>query len=87
MKSKKPKKHGYGYHADRAIDALVATSTCLVGDTKQARELILALCDQAGAPIEIQRAITELLRRPRSSARCPNCASAAHAHCAWKESP
>ena len=71
------KKHGYGYQVDRAINALVATSTSLVGDTKQARDLILALCDQTGAKIEIQRAITSLL----ASSLCPNCQSTAHARC------
>ena len=71
------KTHGYGHHVDRAIDALVATSTSLVGDTTEARELILALCDQTGAKIEIQRAITSLL----SSVLCPNCETDRHARC------
>lgn len=75
------KKHGYGYHSDRAIDALIATSTSLVGDTKQSRELILALCDQTGASIEVQRAITALLKPSWESGLCPNCQSEKHARC------
>lgn len=56
-------KHGtyYGYEVHLAIRALVETNPSLVGDTAQARELILALCDQAGAPIGAQRTITALL--------------------------
>jgi hypothetical protein len=57
------KKSGYSYTVDRAIDALLATSRSLLGDTKEARELIIALCDQAGASLKIQRAITALLER------------------------
>ena len=72
------KKHGYGYSTDRAIDALVKTSRSLVGDTKQARDLIMALCDQAGASLETQRAITALIEPP---ALCVNCGLSSHARC------
>jgi hypothetical protein len=59
------KTYGYSYNIDRAINALLATSRGLLGDTKEARELIIALCDQAGASLKIQRAI-EVLLEPES---------------------
>lgn len=71
-------KHGYGTSIDRALDVLLATSPSLVGDTLESRNLILALCDQAGASIEVQRAITALLT---TAMLCPNCESGRHARC------
>lgn len=64
------KNRGYFSRGDRlddAIDAILSVSRSLVGDTKQARELILALCDQAGASIEAQRAVASLLSVPEAS--------------------
>ena len=75
---KKPKKRGYGYNADRAINALIATSQSLVGDTLQARELIMALCDQAGVSRDAQCAIKTLIT---PMAICPNCSSSTHDRC------
>ena len=78
MKGSGRQTHGYGHHVDRAINAIITTSPKLVGDTAQARELILALCDQAGATNEAQRAIAALLS---PSLLCPNCESDRHARC------
>jgi len=66
------KSDGYGQLVDRAIDILAAISTSLIGDTKEARELILALCDQEGATIKTQQAITELLSLRTSTACDPS---------------
>jgi hypothetical protein len=55
---------GYFDRGDRindAIDSLVSVKSSFVGDTLQARALILALCDQTGASIEAQRAVAALL--------------------------
>ena len=77
---RRPKPPGYGYTTDLAISALITTSRSLVGATLQARELIMALCDQAGASLDAQRAIRALIARPL----CPNCNTDAHARCcAW----
>jgi hypothetical protein len=54
-------RHGYSDRIDAAIEAILSVATSFVGNTIQARELILALCDQAGASIEVQRAVTALL--------------------------
>lgn len=58
------KNHDYFERGDRlgdAIAAITSVGSSFVGDTKQARSLILALCDQAGASIEAQRAVAAVL--------------------------
>lgn len=50
-----------------AIEALRSVKSSFVGDTTKARQLILALCDQAGATIEAQRAIAALLYMPEEA--------------------
>ena len=47
-----------------AVTTLATTRQSLIGDTAQARALILALSDQTGASLETQRAIAALLRIP-----------------------
>lgn len=63
------RRNGYFNRGDRiddAIDAIWFVSRSFIGDTKQARELILALCDQTGASIEVQRAVAALLSVPEA---------------------
>lgn len=63
------RRRGYfdrGDRIDDALDAILSVSRSFVGDTRQARELILALCDQAGASIEVQRAVAALLSVPEA---------------------
>ena len=65
MSRRKP--DGYFTRGDRidgAIDSLRAVRSSFIGDTIQARELILALCDQTGASIEVQLAVAALLYFP-----------------------
>lgn len=62
--------HDYFERGDRiydAIEAITSVKSSFIGDTIQARQLILALCDQAGASIEAQRAIAALLYMPEES--------------------
>jgi hypothetical protein len=64
------KSHDYFEPGDRindAIDAIVSVKSSFVGDTLQARTLVLALCDQAGASIETQRAVAALLYVPEEA--------------------
>ncbi len=58
---RKPKPHGYDYTTDQALAMLITTRRSLVGDTRQARDLIMALCDQIGMSLEVQRAIRALI--------------------------
>jgi hypothetical protein len=61
---------GYFAPGDRinhAIDAIRTVRSSLIGDTIQAREMILALCDQADASIDVQLAVAALLRVPEES--------------------
>ncbi|HSX21533.1 MAG TPA: hypothetical protein VLE97_02010 [Gaiellaceae bacterium] len=63
-------KHDYFESGDRisdAIDAITSVKSSFVGDTIQARALVLALCDQAGASIEAQRAVAALLHVPEET--------------------
>ena len=58
------KKHDYFKPGDRindALDAITSVKSSFVGDTIQARALVLALCDQAGASIEELRVIATFL--------------------------
>lgn len=56
-----------GDRINAAIQAASAVKSSFVGDTIEARSLILALCDQAGLSIEAQRAVAALLYLPEAA--------------------
>jgi len=64
------KRHDYFEPGDRisdAIDAVTSVKRSFVGDTNEARSLILALCDQADMSIDAQIAVAALLRVPTTA--------------------
>ena len=51
----------YTPEIDAAIDAILKVSFGLIGVEDKARQLILALCDQAGVSLKDQKAIAAIL--------------------------